>query len=111
LLINLTPFIPLSLKGEGEIVFKRGANAPLKHPIHFQRERKIVFKRGANAPLKHPIHFQREGEEILERGEAPLLLILPLPLPREGGQGDRLLGSLWLKLIYQGRFWRDKTPL
>jgi len=31
-----------------------------------------------------------EGEEILERGEAPLLPALPLPLVREGGQGDRL---------------------
>ena len=48
--INLTPFIPLSLKGE--------------------------------------------GEEILERDEAPLLPTLPLPLVREGGQGDRLLNNL-----------------
>jgi hypothetical protein len=72
LFIDLTPFIPLSLKGEGE----------------------IVFKRGANAPLKHPIYFQREGEEILERGSAPLLPTLPLPLLREGGQGDRLLNNL-----------------
>jgi len=32
-----------------------------------------------------------EGEEILERGFAPLLPKLPLPLIREGGQGDRLL--------------------
>jgi len=32
-----------------------------------------------------------EGEEILERGLAPLLPTLPLPLLREGGQGDRLL--------------------
>jgi hypothetical protein len=30
-----------------------------------------------------------EGEEILERGFALLLLTLPLPLPREGGKGDR----------------------
>jgi len=34
-----------------------------------------------------------EGEEILERGEAPLLPTLPLPLLREGGQGDRLLNN------------------
>jgi len=32
--------------------------------------------------------------EILERGEAPLLPTLPLPLIREGGQGDRLLNDL-----------------
>ena len=50
LFIDLTPFIPLSLKGE-------------------------------------------EGE-ILERGFAPLLPTLPLPLIREGGQGDRLLNNL-----------------
>jgi len=46
LFINLTPFIPLSLKGE--------------------------------------------GEETFERGFAPLKPTLPLPLLREGGQGDRL---------------------
>jgi hypothetical protein len=28
----LTPLIPLSFKGEGEEILKRGANAPLKHP-------------------------------------------------------------------------------
>jgi len=52
LFIDLTPFIPLSLKGE--------------------------------------------GEETLERGESPLLPALPLPLIREGGQGDRFLNNpLW----------------
>jgi len=34
-----------------------------------------------------------EGKKILERGEAPLLPTLPLPLIREGGQGDRLLND------------------
>jgi len=53
LFIDLTPFIPLSLKGE--------------------------------------------GEEILERGFAPLFPTLPLPLLREGGQGDRFLNNLKLK--------------
>jgi len=32
LFINLTPFIPLSILGEGEYFLKRGASAPLKHP-------------------------------------------------------------------------------
>jgi len=31
LVIYLTPFIPLSFKGEGEDI-KRGASAPLRHP-------------------------------------------------------------------------------
>ena len=31
--------------------------------------------------------------EGLERGEAPLSPTLPLPLIREGGQGDRLLNK------------------
>jgi len=35
-----------------------------------------------------PLSFKGEGEEILERGETPLLHTLPLPLVREGGQGD-----------------------
>ena len=41
-----------------------------------------------------PLSFEGEGEEILERGEAPLLPTLPLPLSREGGQGDRLPNDL-----------------
>jgi len=41
-----------------------------------------------------PLSFEEEGEEILERGKAPLLPTLPLPLVREGGQGDRLLNIL-----------------
>jgi len=40
-----------------------------------------------------PLSFKGEGEEILERGFAPLLPTLPLPLLREGGQGDRLLND------------------
>jgi len=56
LFINLTPFIPLSLKGE--------------------------------------------GEEILERGFAPLLSTLPLPLIREGGQGDRLLNNFNMVILH-----------
>jgi len=32
LFTNLTPFIPLSFKGEGEDI-KRGADAPLRHPF------------------------------------------------------------------------------
>jgi len=43
--------------------------------------------------------YHGEGEEILERGEAPLLLTLPLPLLREGGQGDRLLSNLFIALL------------
>ncbi len=31
--ITLTPFVPLSLEGEGEGILKRGADAPLKHPL------------------------------------------------------------------------------
>jgi len=38
-----------------------------------------------------PLSFKGEGEEILEKGFAPLLPAFPLPLIREGGQGDRLL--------------------
>jgi len=36
---------------------------------------------------------RRRREEILERGFAPFLPTLPLPLIREGGQGDRLLND------------------
>jgi hypothetical protein len=41
-----------------------------------------------------PLSTPGEGEEFLERGFAPLLPILPLPLLREGGWGDRLLNDL-----------------
>jgi hypothetical protein len=46
-----------------------------------------------------PLSFKGEGEETLERGFAPLLLTLPLPLLREGGQGDRLLNDLLYVII------------
>ena len=32
----------------------------------------------------------RANKGAIERGEAPLLSALPLPLLREGGQGDRI---------------------
>jgi len=67
------------------------------------KERGKINRRGANAPLKHPVRLkyfsQRRGEETLERGEAPLLSTLPLPLIREGGQGDRLLNILTASLL------------
>jgi hypothetical protein len=37
-----------------------------------------------------PLSFKGEGKRFIERGFTPLLPILPLPLLREGGQGDRL---------------------
>jgi len=49
-----------------------------------------------------PLSFKGEGEETLERGEAPLLPTLPLPLIREGGQGDRLLSDLADRYIVRG---------
>jgi hypothetical protein len=81
LLINLTPFrflfgnpipfIPFPLiRGRGTIVFRRGIS-----------------------PFRLSLLIG-EGEETLERGEAPLLPTIPLPLIREGGQGDRLLNDL-----------------
>jgi len=42
-----------------------------------------------------PLSLKGEGEEIVERGEVPLLPTLPLPLSREGGQGDRLVNNLY----------------
>jgi len=36
------------------------------------------------------LRYLLQRGEILERGFAPLLPTLPLPLLREGGQGDRL---------------------
>ena len=66
--VDLTPCIPLSLKEEGEVINEEGLTPLLNTPCA------LVFKR---------------GEEIWERGEAPLSPTLPLPLIREGGQGDR----------------------
>jgi len=57
LIINLTPFIPLSSKGEGEEYHKRGfASLQLSFSTYY---------------------FEGEGKEILERGEAPLLSTPP----------------------------------
>jgi len=41
----LAPFIPLSFKGEGEGFFKRGASAPLKHPLK-QRDEDKAYEDG-----------------------------------------------------------------
>jgi len=41
-----------------------------------------------------PLSFKGEGKRFIERGFTPLLPTLPLPLTREGGQGDRLLNNL-----------------
>jgi len=41
-----------------------------------------------------PLSFSRREGKVLERGFAPLLPALPLPLSREGGQGDRLPNNL-----------------
>jgi len=56
---NLTPFIPLSFKGEGEEIYKEGFYPSLTYT-------------GA---------------------------LNSLPLLREGGQGDRLLNTLILRLV------------
>jgi len=47
--------------------------------------------------IARPAEERRRGSPSygrIERGEAPLLPTLPLPLIREGGQGDRLLNNL-----------------
>jgi hypothetical protein len=43
---NLTPLIPLSILGEGESIYKRGANAPLKHPLSQPHSKGENEKRG-----------------------------------------------------------------
>jgi len=45
------------------------------------------------------LNLKGAGEEILERGKPPLLPTLPLPLPREGDQGDGLLNNLKFKTL------------
>jgi len=75
-----SPSVSLSLKGEGEGLVLKGWN-PFNLP-----------------PLA------KEKGRVLGRGSAPLLPLLPLPLVREGGQGDRLLSNLWLRLL-TARFW------
>ena len=66
--------------------------------MYSYHEGESIYRRGASAPLKHPIKLGslskgKEGE-IIKRGGAPLLPTFPLPLLREGGQGDRLINSL-----------------
>jgi hypothetical protein len=45
-------------------------------------------------PLYPPFPSKERGKRFIERGFTPLLPTLPLPLLREGGQGDRLLNNL-----------------
>jgi hypothetical protein len=67
---DLTPFIPLSLKGEGEEILERGF-APLRHPLL------LLYRKG-----------KPEG------ADAPSENTIPLPLIRKASQGDRLLNNL-----------------
>jgi hypothetical protein len=57
-----------------------------------------INRRGALAPLKHPVRLkylsQTRGKSLLERGLCPLSFSSPPSLVREGGQGDRLLNKL-----------------
>ncbi|MBA7484503.1 hypothetical protein ES707_20030 [subsurface metagenome] len=51
LFCDLTPCIPLSLKGEGEGLVLKGFH-PFNLP-HLTKERRKVLERGADASLKH----------------------------------------------------------
>ncbi len=58
---DLTPFIPLSLKGEGES-YEREAPPPLDSPDNIYslvRRGGIIYRRGADAPLNHPYSGMR----------------------------------------------------
>jgi hypothetical protein len=74
-LINLTPLVPLSLrgiKGEGEEKEKRGFT-PLRRPATI---RKMSFQRrlesSSTSPPVSPSLLEREGEEKEKRGFTPL---------------------------------------
>jgi len=69
------PLYPLPLnKGKGKMYYKRGF-ASLQHSLIASRVR--PFLNILNSPINR----------VPKRGFAPLLLILPLPLLREGGRG------------------------
>jgi len=57
----------------------------------------------ANLTSFIPLSFKGEGEEIYREGFHPSLTytgaLNSLPLLREGGQGDRLLNNLILRLV------------
>jgi len=44
--LNLTPFVPLSFSRRGGIYYKRGADAPLKHPATQEKLFNKGIKRG-----------------------------------------------------------------
>jgi len=54
-----------------------------------------ICKKGfASLGLSFYISTSKErGKRFIERGETPLLPVLPLPLLREGGQGDGSLNN------------------
>ena len=58
-----------------------------------------ILEEGLTPLLNTLLDGQGEREGVLERGDAPLLLLLPLPLLREGGQGDRFLNTLEKQLL------------
>jgi len=83
LFINLTPFVPLSFKGEGEETFE-GAS-PLQ-----------------STPDKRPSPIDRILERLsskgIKRGKAPLRISLPSPLIKGRGiKGEGLLNNLYCR--------------
>ncbi len=94
------------------LLYRRNHPAPNRLPEDI-RGKVVALKRenrGRSNPLIADLIFDEVGVRVhpntvrnilLERGEAPLLSTLPLPLLREGGQGDRLINDLQ-KVIVKG---------
>jgi hypothetical protein len=58
-----------------------------------------------------PLSFKGGGMRFIERGFTPLLPTLPLPLLREGGQGDGLLNNLLAMYELNAKICYTQPPL
>jgi hypothetical protein len=92
--INPIPCIPFPLsKGKGKIISLRGAKPLLNTPIgQALLKRNLLF--GSFTPQK-PLLILLQCEESKREAKPLLIKYSPLPLLREGGEGDRLLIQEW----------------
>jgi len=69
LFIDLTPCVPLSLIRRGGLIYRRGADVPLKHPclLYQTKERRCGHRRG-QASLTYSLFDKETGlrEEVCE---------------------------------------------
>jgi len=101
------PLYPPLLSRRGGRILKRGAK-PLLDTLS---DLTSPLRRGGLFDRLHPFNLPSlTKERDFREGQSPSLTTLPLPLLREGGQGDRLPSSL-LRGLTQSKVSKGRNKL